>query len=67
MVHAHYAGIALVLDVTAGAFLGLGMELRRLLVAEVGRGVTGNAFGRLDAFVRLVAGGALVGKGRVGR
>lgn len=67
MVHAHYAGIAFVLHVTAGAFPGSTMETCRLLVAEVGRGVTGNTFGRLDALVGRVAGGALASDGRVGR
>lgn len=67
MVHAYYAGIAFMLDVTARAFLCLAVEARRLLVAEVGLRVASNAFRRLDAFVGLMARGALVSDGRVGR
>ncbi|WP_395444500.1 hypothetical protein [Caulobacter sp. UC70_42] len=67
MVHLHDGARAFVLDVASRALLGLGMELGRLFVSEIGARVAGDAGLALHALERRVATGALRAEGLVGR
>ena len=65
VVHPHRASAALMLDVAARALLGVGVEARRLLAAEVGVRMAGDALLGFDSHMRRVAAQALAAERRV--